>query len=458
MPVETDQNFWIDLTVDKYLVKTLLNAGDAKYTCVPASTRVCTRTLARTHAYTTHTRTHTHIHTHTHTHTLTHKHEHTYMHTQANTCTHTYTSTPLRPCEYYQWPCNTLQDTATHCNTLQCIAVHCNTRHHTDTPTASRPPRQHSATLCNTLHHTDTPTASRPPQSPTRMLLVRSVLLWDAATLCNTLQHTAAHCSTLQHTVPHEHTDSIEATTVSNTNAVRDVSVVMRCRYTLQHSATPCNTLQHPATPCNTLQHPATHCSTQHQTIPHEHTDSIKAAAVTNTNTVGEVIVVDEMPQHIAALFLYPCAAVHAHCCDNGLHTHTPKHTPELSLALNVSLPHFPVMPLSSMAVRTCPLPACLPVTYQWVMSHINESCHISMNHITYQWVMSHINESCHISMSHVTYQWVMSHINESYHISMSHVTYQWVMSHINESCHISMSHVTYQWVMSHMNESCHIW
>jgi len=47
-------------------------------------------------------------------------------------------------------------------------------------------------------------------------------------------------------------------------------------------------------------------------------------------------------------------------------------------------------------------------------MSHINESCHISMSHVTYQWVMSHINESCHVSMSHVTYQWVMSHTNES--------------------------------------------
>jgi len=133
----------------------------------------------------------------------------------------------------------------------------------------------------------------------------------------------------------------------------------------LLHSATPCNTLQHPATPatpCNTLQ---THCNTLQYTIPHEHTNSIKAAAVTNTNAVGEVIVVDEMPQHIAALFLYPCAAVHAHCCDDGLHTHPPTHTPELSLALNVSLPHFPAMTLSSIAVRTCPLPACHPVTYE---------------------------------------------------------------------------------------------
>jgi len=39
----------------------------------------------------------------------------------------------------------------------------------------------------------------------------------------------------------------------------------------------------------------------------------------------------------------------------------------------------------------------------------------------------------------------------------MSHVTYEWVMSHMNESCHIWMSHVTYEWVMSHMYESCPI-
>jgi len=33
--------------------------------------------------------------------------------------------------------------------------------------------------------------------------------------------------------------------------------------YTLQHTATHCNTLQHTATHCNTLQHTATHCNTQ---------------------------------------------------------------------------------------------------------------------------------------------------------------------------------------------------
>ena len=84
----------------------------------------------------------------------------------------------------------------------------------------------------------------------------------------------------------------------------------------------------------------------------------------------------------------------------------------------------------------------------------LKESCH------TYEWIVSHINESCHIWMSHVTYEWVMSHMNEWFHIWISHVTYEWVTSHMNEPCHIWMSHVTYEWVMSHtwMGVMSQIW
>jgi len=154
-------------------------------------------------------------------------------------------------------------------------------------------------------------------------------------------------------------------------------------------------------------------------------------------------------------------------------------------------------------------------------MSHMNESCHIWMSHVTYEWVMSHMNESsiavcifkchafhiyncrallkikyqwwlfkfpfsgerlCHTWMRHVTHWWGTLHMNGACHIWMSHVTYEsviahhyivlshltlrWVMSHMNEACHIWMRHVTYEWVMSHiwmshvtlMNEACHIW
>jgi len=108
--------------------------------------------------------------------------------------------------------------------------------------------------------------------------------------------------------------------------------------------------------------------------------------------------------------------------------------------------------------------------THEWVMSHMNESCHIWMNHVT------HMNESCH------PYEWIMSYqvaasrrarrlqcLSESQSpraYSDAGTIYEWVMSpiclrhdtYINESCHTWMSHVTHEWVMSHMNESCHTW
>ena len=105
-------------------------------------------------------------------------------------------------------------------------------------------------------------------------------------------------------------------------------------------------------------------------------------------------------------------------------------------------------------------------------MSHMNTS-HVGMSHVTYEWVMSRMNESCHIftASSPVAigiYHVLMSYAtrrNESCHVSMSHATYlqhhlppqqvchtyEWVMPHVG------MSHVTHEWVMSSMDESCHI-
>jgi len=51
------------------------------------------------------------------------------------------------------------------------------------------------------------------------------------------------------------------------------------------------------------------------------------------------------------------------------------------------------------------------------------------MSHVTYECVMSHMNESCHIWMSHVTLPWC----------TMRHVTYEWVMS----PCHGAQSDQT---------------
>jgi len=106
---------------------------------------------------------------------------------------------------------------------------------------------------------------------------------------------------------------------------------------------------------------------------------------------------------------------------------------------------------------------------YEWIMSHIrmshvvqaSESRHMQdiwMRHVMYKWVMSHIDESCHIWMSLVTHWCVMSHIRIS-HVTKtneSRHTHELVMSrtrHVNEwyhACHTWMSHIT------HMNESCH--
>jgi len=70
-------------------------------------------------------------------------------------------------------------------------------------------------------------------------------------------------------------------------------------------------------------------------------------------------------------------------------------------------------------------------------------------------------NEPCLIRMSHVSYEWFMSHMNESCCtcvIWMSHVSYEWFMSHTNEPCFIWTIHVSYEWAMFHMNELCLIW
>jgi len=77
-------------------------------------------------------------------------------------------------------------------------------------------------------------------------------------------------------------------------------------------------------------------------------------------------------------------------------------------------------------------------------------------NHVTHEWVMSRMNQPCHLWMSHVPHtrknvdlciraRWAAEIRSQDKH--------DWVMSHMNESCHTWMSHVTYEWVMSHMIE-----
>ena len=85
---------------------------------------------------------------------------------------------------------------------------------------------------------------------------------------------------------------------------------------------------------------------------------------------------------------------------------------------------------------------------------------------------MSHMRESCHAWMSHAICSWVMvmSHMNESYQICMNHVVYECVddviarvlaqvgdMSHVRESwcesCHTRMHSSKYAHVMFHINQ-----
>jgi len=80
-----------------------------------------------------------------------------------------------------------------------------------------------------------------------------------------TLQLTATHCNSLQHTATHCNTPQQSGGTVS--------------LYTLQLTATHCYILQRTATPCNTLQHTATHCNTlQHSAAKWRHGSPLHTA------------------------------------------------------------------------------------------------------------------------------------------------------------------------------------
>jgi len=78
------------------------------------------------------------------------------------------------------------------------------------------------------------------------------------------------------------------------------------------------------------------------------------------------------------------------------------------------------------------------------------------IKHVTYEWVMSHMIESCHIHS--VNGQGAVRATCVAWLIHMCAALYAWhfavrvrqVMSHINESCLTSISHVTYEWVVSH--------
>ena len=94
--------------------------------------------------------------------------------------------------------------------------------------------------------------------------------------------------------------------------------------------------------------------------------------------------------------------------------------------------------------------------TYEWVMSHMNESCHTYecvttwMSHVSYLnvWCDTYECITSHVCISHITIR--MSHVP---HMNESCPTYKCIMSHMNKPYH------TYEWAMSHkwMNNATHI-
>jgi len=128
--------------------------------------------------------------------------------------------------------------------------------------------------------------------------------------------------------------------------------------------------------------------------------------------------------------------------------------------------------------------------SYEWIISHMNESYHVWMRHvfrmnvqhwviwmshitrviwmsyITYEWVISRMHASCvwneRATLGHMNESYHTSHMNESYHTWMSHITYEYVMC-LEWMCNTGsyervISHESYEWVTSHMNESYHVW
>jgi len=107
------------------------------------------------------------------------------------------------------------------------------------------------------------------------------------------------------------------------------------------------------------------------------------------------------------------------------------------------------------------------PVTYEWVMSRMNESCHIWMSHVTYERVMSYMNESCHVWMSHVTKKppcgsnflsapatWLIHMWHASSMRDMTHPCVTWLIHVWHDSSICDMTHPCVTWLIHMWHDS----
>ena len=183
---------------------------------------------------------------------------------------------------------------------------------------------QHTATHCNTLH-TATQFSTMQP----------------AATRCNTLLNTATHCNALQRTATH------------------------------------CITLPHSATQCNMLKHTATHSFDMRSLLGcRVSVDASNIYAKTKSK---------EREMFVRMCGLEQKKIIHFRLCATFF---------------------FQNNIISSVY-------GCVVCMYEWAMWHASShgtdtllTSHMAwMRFVTHEWIMPHMNESCHIWMNHVLYE-----------------------------------------------------
>jgi len=91
-------------------------------------------------------------------------------------------------------------------------------------------------------------------------------------------------------------------------------------------------------------------------------------------------------------------------------------------------------------------------VTFEWMVSLLNEWCHFWMNDVTFEWMMSHLNEWCHIWMNEVTFG---GNRGLWWHLQMWHISFMSSQTPIAPKCDIIHSCLIYKCNIIH---SCHIW